>query len=157
MAIGSFTVWLFVLFIFLSIKGVKRKEMGYVGKIADGIEVFASNIQVFTRGIGGVVIVVTEAVIAIAKELGDVAIVVTEAVIAIAKELGDVAIVITKEVIAIVKELGVVIREAVGTGGLRGPGLASANWPSSGFALSTLVVPTNQIKQINADRNFIFG
>jgi len=63
MAIGFFTVWLFVIFISLSIKGVEWNLMDWMGKIANGIEVLA------TRHIGVITVVTIETIITIAEEL----------------------------------------------------------------------------------------
>ena len=62
MTIGIFAVSLCVVFLFLSTKGVERKDMGHMGKIVDGINA----IMTF---IGFAILVVTEVILALTAHL----------------------------------------------------------------------------------------
>ncbi len=68
MLIGSYVVSLFAVFLLLSIKGVEREQMGYVGKIGDRI----------VRGIGVTLKIIEVVLMAIAVVITDVDIILAD-------------------------------------------------------------------------------
>ncbi len=50
--LGVFVFWLLSVYILLSVRGVKREEMGRLGEMADGIGLIAQGISLIAKGNG---------------------------------------------------------------------------------------------------------